>query len=149
MLEVGNGALTFDENKSHFSLWCILSAPLMLGNDIRKASPEVLEILLNKEVIAVNQDPMGRQGVKVRDEGDLEVWSKQLQDGSRAVVLFNRTEEKQTMKVMWEEMGYPANLNASVRDLWQKIDMGDHKGSYADSVQPHGVVMLKVIPVTK
>ncbi len=76
MLEVGNGELTPDENKAHFSLWCMLAAPLMMGNDIRKATPQTMEILLNKEAISVNQDPLGRQGVKVRDDGDLEVWSK-------------------------------------------------------------------------
>jgi len=146
MLEVGNGELTVDENKAHFSLWCMLAAPLMLGNDIRKATPETMEILLNKEAIAVNQDPLGKQGVKVRDDGDLEVWSKVLQDGSRAVVLFNRSDREVNIGVLWTDIGYPEHLNAKVRDLWQKKDLGSSSGGYAADVPSHGVVMLKIAP---
>jgi len=100
MLEVGNGKLTADENKAHFSLWCMLAAPLMLGNDIRKATPETMGTLLNKEAIAVNQDPLGKQGVKVRDYGDLEVWSKVLQDG------LSRTPKRQDPGSMAEERSW-------------------------------------------
>ena len=146
MLEVGNGKLTADENKAHFSLWCMLAAPLMLGNDIRTATPETLDILLNKEVIAVNQDPLGKQGVKVRDDGDLEVWSKSLHDGSRAVVLFNRSKLEPNMHVLWTEIGYPSHLDATVRDLWNKKDTGSSTGGYAVEVPYHSVVMLKVSP---
>jgi len=146
MLEVGNGELTVDENKAHFSLWCMLAAPLMLGNDIRKATPQTMEILLNKEIIAVNQDPLGKQGVKVRDDGDLEVWSKVLQDGSRAVILFNRSDMEVNIGVLWTEIGYPEHLNAKVRDLWRKKDLGSSNGAYAADVPSHGVVMLKIIP---
>lgn len=144
MLEVGNGELTYDENVSHFSLWCILAAPLMLGNDVRSMSDEVLGIITNKELIAVNQDPLGRQGKKVRDDGDLEVWSKELQDGSRAVLLFNRSEEVQEIHFNWYEVGLPQNLKMQVRDLWQLKDMGRFQGSYGDSVPPHGAVVVKV-----
>jgi len=146
MLEVGNEGLTMEENRSHFSLWCILAAPLMLGNDIRKATPEVLEILLNQEAIAVNQDPLGKQGVKVRDDGDLEVWSKPLHDGARAVVLFNRSAQAANIEFRWTEIGYPAHLDAAVRDLWQKKDQGTFQVGYNAEVAPHGVVMLKVMP---
>ena len=146
MLEVGNGKLSLEENKSHFSLWCILSAPLMLGNDIRDLSQEVYNILTNKEVIAVNQDPAGKQGVKIRDDGDLEVWAKQLYDGSRAVVLFNRGESSANMFVGWNEIGYPDYLNANVRDLWKKEDCGKFKGSFSAEVPSHGVVMIKIVP---
>ncbi|MCD6441631.1 MAG: glycoside hydrolase family 27 protein [Candidatus Marinimicrobia bacterium] len=146
MLEVGNGDLTLEENRAHFSLWCILAAPLMLGNDIRNLSPEVHEILTNKEVIAVDQDILGRQGIKVRDDGDLEVWVKQLHDGSRAVVLFNRSDESAKMTVKWTELGYPSHLKAKVRDLWQKKNMGKYSNKYSDVVPSHGVVMIKVQP---
>jgi len=146
MLEVGNGELTLDENKAHFSLWCILAAPLMMGNDIRKATPEIMDILLNKEAIAVNQDPLGRQGAKVRDYGELEVWSKPLHDGSRAVVLFNRSDIKTNMGVLWTEIGYPEHLTAGIRDLWQKKDLGTSTGAFAADVPSHGVVMLKIMP---
>ncbi len=144
MLEVGNGELTFDENVAHFSLWCILSAPLMLGNDIRSLSEEVLEIITNREVIAVNQDPLGRQGRKVRDDGDFEVWSKELQDGSRAVLLFNRSETEEQISFEWFEVGMLQDMKLNVRDLWQKKEMGNFDGSYSAEVPAHGVVMVRV-----
>ena len=144
MLEVGNGDLTYDENVAHFSLWCLLSAPLMLGNDVRSMTDEVLEIITNKEAIAVNQDPLGRQGEKVRDDGDFEVWAKELHDGSRAVVLFNRSESDARFGFDWSEVGLPQKLEFTVRDLWQKKDIGHYKGSYSATVPSHGVVMVKV-----
>ncbi len=144
MLEVGNGKLTYDENKTHFSLWCILAAPLMLGNDVRDLTPQVQQILTNKEVIAIDQDLLGRQGRKVRDQGDLEVWSKELSDGGRAVVLFNRSKSAVRMSFSWQEIGYPDYLPLTVRDLWLKKNMGKFKGSYSAKVPTHGVVMLRV-----
>ena len=144
MLEVGNGQLTYDENVAHFSLWCILAAPLMLGNDIRNMSDEVLEIITNPEVIAVNQDPLGRQGKKVRDDGDFEVWSRELYDGSRAVVLFNRSENEKEIGFKWSEAGLPQNLKFTVRDLWKKKDLGKYTGYFSGMVPPHGVIMVKV-----
>jgi alpha-galactosidase len=144
MLEVGNGELSYSENVAHFSLWCILAAPLMLGNDIRTMSDEVLEIITNKEVIAINQDPLGRQGKKVRDDGDLEVWSKELHDGSRAVLLFNRSETEQEIPFEWYEVGLPQNLKMQVRDLWQKQELGRFEGAYKATVPAHGVVMVRV-----
>jgi len=144
MLEVGNGQLTYDENVAHFSLWCILAAPLMLGNDIRKMSDKVLEIITNPEVIAVNQDPLGRQGKKVRDDGDFEVWSRELYDGSRAVVLFNRSENEKEIDFKWSEVGLPQILKFTVRDLWKKKDLGKYSGSFSGMVPPHGVIMVKL-----
>ena len=144
MLEVGNGELSYAENVAHFSLWCILAAPLMLGNDIRTMSDEVLEIITNKEVISINQDPLGRQGKKVRDDGDLEVWSKELHDGSRAVLLFNRSETEQKIPFEWYEVGLPQNLKMQVRDLWQKQELGRFEGAYEAAVPSHGVVMVRV-----
>ena len=113
---------------------------------VRKATPDIMEILLNKEAIAVNQDPLGRQGVKVRDDGDAEVWSKVLQDGSRAVVLFNRGKHTANIRVRWTEVGYASHLKATVRDLWKKKDLGAFSGSFAADVPSHGVVMVTVAP---
>ncbi len=146
MLEVGNKGLNNTESRAHFSLWCILAAPLIAGNDLRSMSDETKNILTNKEAIAVDQDPLGKQGVKVRDDGDYEVWVKQLADGSRAVVLFNRSLKEKTMKVKWEEMGYPSYIQANVRDLWQHKDMGKFTGKYSDIVPAHGAIMIKVVP---
>lgn len=144
MLQVGNDSLTFEENKAHFSLWALLAAPLMLGNDIRNMTDEVHAILTNKEIIAINQDELGKQGVKVRDDGDLEVWAKQLADGSRAVVLFNRGETEENMTFSWTEIGYSNQLDMNVRDLWLKKDMGKFSEKYSARVPSHGVVVVKV-----
>ena len=144
MLEVGNGNLSYDENVAHFSLWSILAAPLMLGNDIRNISDETLNIITNKEVIAVNQDILGRQGKKVRDDGDFEVWSRELHDGSRAVILFNRSESEKEIHFCWSEVGLPQYLQFNVRDLWERKEKGKFSGSYKAIVPPHGVVMVKI-----
>ncbi len=146
MLEVGNGGMTITEYRAHFSLWCILAAPLMAGNDLRNMSPEIVEILTNREVIAVNQDSLGRQGSKIKDDGDFEVWSKQMKDGSRAVVLFNRSKSDAEMSVSWNEIGYPNHLYANVRDLWKKKDLGKYKGNFSAIVPSHGVAMVRITP---
>ena len=146
MLEVGNSGLTVSESRAHFSLWCILAAPLIAGNDLRNMSEETLEILTNKEVIAVDQDSLGKSGIRIRDDGDLEVWVKQLADGSRAVVLFNRSLTPENISVSWTELGYPSYLKAAVRDLWQHQDLGKFTGSFTAEVTPHDAVMIRVTP---
>jgi len=146
MLEVGNGGMTTDEYRAHFSLWAILAAPLLAGNDLRDMRPEIRDILTNKEVIAVNQDPLGRQGRRVRKDGDLEVWAKQMRDGSRSVVLLNRDVSEKEITVSWEDIGYPSHLSASVRDLWRAKDLGQRKEKFSASVAPHSVVMVHVAP---
>ncbi len=146
MLEVGNGGMTDTEYRSHFSLWAILAAPLIAGNDLRDMRPEIRDILTNKEVIAVDQDPLGSEGKRVKKNGDLEVWSKQMKDGSRAVILFNRASGDHEISVNWEDLGYPNHLEAEVRDLWQKKDLGRFTGKFSASVVSHGVVMVTVRP---
>jgi alpha-galactosidase len=146
MLEVGNGGLTLVENRAHFSLWGLLAAPLMAGNDLRSMTPETRDILTNKEVIAVNQDPLGRQGRRVRDDGDFEVWAKELADGNRAVILLNRSEAEAKIATTWAEIGYPNKTAAEVRDLWLKKSLGKHTGGFSALVPSHGVVMIIVKP---
>jgi alpha-galactosidase len=146
MLEVGNGGMTTGEYRAHFSFWCLLAAPLISGNDLRNMTPEIKEILTNQDVIAVNQDPLGMQGRRVSKKGDLEVWAKQLKDGSRAVILLNRGSAEADMSVSWEQIGYPAHLSASVRDLWQRKDLSKSTGTFGAKVPSHGIVMVKVAP---
>ena len=146
MLEVGNGGLTAAENRAHFSFWCLFAAPLMAGNDLRSAPPETLEILTNREVIAVDQDPLGMQGRKVRDDGAHEVWMKPLADGSRAVILFNRGSEAADIATSWEEIGLFPGGRALVRDLWKKADLGSFVGRFSARVEPHGVAMVRITP---
>ena len=113
MLEVGNGGMTMEEDRAHFSMWALISAPLLTGNDLAKMSAETREILLNKEVIAIDQDALGQQGRRILKNGDSEVWSKQLADGGRAVVLLNRSAAPATIDVRWTDIGYPAATPAN------------------------------------
>jgi alpha-galactosidase len=145
MLEVGNGGMSSTEYRAHLSLWCILAAPLMAGNDLRNMTDEIREILTNTEVIAVDQDPLGVQGHKVRDDGDFEVWSKPLKDGSRAVVLFNRSSGDEKISVTWQEIEL-SEQEATVRDLWEKKDLGRFQNGFSAVVPSHGVVMVKITP---
>ena len=146
MLEVGNKGMTITEYRAHFSLWCILAAPLMAGNELRNMTNEVKEILTNREVIAVDQDSLGMQGRRVKRDGDREVWAKQLADGGRAVVLFNRGPKSQEISVSWTEIGYPQQIAAQVRDLWAHKDLGKLTGKFSAEVPSHGVVMVTVKP---
>jgi len=146
MLEVGNGGMTNTEYRSHFSLWAVLAAPLIAGNDLSTMTAETKEILTNKEVIAVDQDPMGAQGSRVAKNGVLEVWARPLQDGSRAVVLLNRGTTEASITVKWEDLLYPAHLPAAVRDLWQHEDLGKFTGKFTANVASHGVVMVTIKP---
>jgi alpha-galactosidase len=146
MLEIGNGGMTTEEYRAHFSLWAIFSAPLLAGNDLEHMTPDTREILLNKEVIAIDQDPMGIQGHRVQKAGDLEVWSKQLADGGRAVALLNRSDKAATISADWRNIGYPATLPATVRDLWAHKDLARHTGSFSAEVPGHAVVMVRITP---
>ena len=146
MLEVGNGGMTNTEYRSHFSLWAILAAPLIAGNDLRDMAPEIHDILTNLEVIAVDQDALGSEGRRVRKDNSSDVWVKQLKNGNRAVVLLNRSDAEAEIKVSWEDMGYPHHLSAAVRDLWQHKDLGKFTGEFSAQVAPHGVVMVTVQP---
>ena len=146
MLEVGNGGMTTPEYRAHFSFWALLAAPLMSGNDVRSMSAETKDILENKEVIAIDQDVLGRQGRRIKKEGDLEVWGRPLKDGGRAVIFFNRGKAEGEITVTWEEIAYPGHLSAKVRDLWEHKDLGSFTGSYKAKVAPHSVVMVRVMP---
>jgi len=142
MLEVGNGKMNKDEYRTHMSLWCLLAAPLLAGNDLSKMTPDTLAILTNPEVIAVDQDALGIQGHRAAQEGQLEVWVKLLADGSKAVGLFNRGESVMPVTAHFRDVG--VGDTASVRDLWEKRDLGVFNSSFTAQVPTHGVVLLKV-----
>ena len=142
MLEVGNGGMTDVEYRSHFSLWSIMAAPLLIGTDLRTIKPDALKILLNKEVIAVDQDPLGVQGHQVRDANGIHVIVKPLKDGSRAVVVFNEGDSAQDVSVAPAEIGLKPG-RYDMRDLWLHSDRsGD--GSIAVKLQPHASVMYRI-----
>ena len=146
MLEVGNGGMTDTEYRAHFSLWAILAAPLIAGNDLSAMSPQTKAILTNKEVIAVDQDPLGVEASRVAKDGDDEVWARPIKGGGRAVVLLNRSMAPRKITVTWEQLHYPNHLNATVRDLWRHANLGNAKGAFTAEVQGHGVVMVAIKP---
>ena len=134
------------EDRAHFSMWAIMAAPLLAGNDVRSMNATTRTILTNAEVIAVDQDPLGIQGKVVASPGaNLQVWAKRLSGASTvAVALFNRGTSSASITVQWSAIGIPTGA-AVVRDLWEHMDLGSFVGSYtAPSVPGHGVVMLKV-----
>jgi alpha-galactosidase len=145
MLEIGNGGMTAEEYRMHMSLWCLLAAPLITGNDLTRMTPETLAILTNPDVIAVDQDPLGAEGHRVWEEGPLEIWMKPLADGSKAVGLFNREQSTIKITVKFSQIG--VGNRAAVRDLWARKDLGVFNGSYSADVPQHGVVMIRVKPL--
>lgn len=140
MLAAGIGGLELEVYRTQVTLWSLLAAPLILSGDIRMMSEEVREMLLNPEVIAVDQDPAGRQGRRVRVNGDTEVWAKEIK-GSTAVGLFNRGSTTSSIEVPWEELGFGSRRH--VRDLWQRADLG-HLDGYAADVPPRCSALLLV-----
>jgi alpha-galactosidase len=142
MLEVGNGGMTADEYRTHMSLWAILAAPLLAGNDLTTMTPETLELLTNHDVIAIDQDAAGKQGDRVSAEGPIEVWARVLADGSKAVGIFNRHQTALVARVDFGTMGFKGAVKA--RDLWQGKDLGKLNSPYVVNVPAHGVVFLKV-----
>ena len=119
-----------------------MAAPLLAGNDIRDMKPSIAGILMNKEVIAIDQDKLGKQGVRVSQEGTIEVWAKPLADGGHAVGLFNRGDTAAKVTAKWTDIGIKGAHK--VRDLWKHADLGKIDTEYAAEVPSHGVIMLKI-----
>jgi alpha-galactosidase len=138
--------MSTDEDKSHFGMWAILAAPLITGNDVTIMTATTKAILTNADVIAVNQDPLGKQGTLIASSNSQEVWSKQMSGTNvRAVALFNRSGSTASMTVKWTDIGLPAG-SATVRDLYAQKDVGPATDSYtATSVPSHGIVMFKIV----
>ncbi len=134
--------LSRDEQYTHISLWCLLSAPLLIGCDMTQFDDFTLGLLTNDEVLAVDQDPLAHQAARVAQEGPLEVWAKDLEDGSKAVGLFNLGELPTTVTVKWSDLGLKGQ--ASVRDLWRQKDLGAFADAFSAPVAHHGVVFVKV-----
>jgi alpha-galactosidase len=142
MLEIGNGGMNENEYRTHMSLWSILAAPLLAGNDLRNMTPAILEILANREVIAVDQDKDGKQGHRVSKNGDQEVWTRELSGGALAVGMFNRAADEAKITVKWSDLGLTGRPR--VRDLWAHKDVPADGAEYSATVAPHGVAMLRV-----
>jgi hypothetical protein len=134
--------LTPDEQYTHISLWCLLSAPLLIGCDISKMDDFTLNLLTNDEVLAIDQDPLGKQARQKIKKNNYQVWVKKLEDSSYAVGIFNLAKNYQVITVNWKDAGLKSNCRA--RDLWQQKDLGSFKTSFTAKIPPHGVILLKV-----
>lgn len=156
MMEVGNG-MSVNEDRAHFSMWCMLAAPLIAGNDLSNMSKETIAILTNKEAIAVNQDSPGIQGFKYSAKDSLELWFKPLSKGEWAVCFLNRGAKSRTISFLWKEHSVSDTFskreinfnqtNFKIRDLWTKKDIGTTKKSFAGQVASHDVKLLRLSPV--
>ena len=142
LLQAGNGGMTADEYRTQLNLWAILAAPMMLGNDARIMTRETLGLLVNEEVIAIDQDPLGRQGKRVAQNGSTEVWARPLADGSMAVAFFNRGSASAPVAVSWQQLGLDGPRR--VRDLWWHQDIGSGNLRYVVFLTPHTSLLLKM-----
>jgi alpha-galactosidase len=142
MLEVGNGRMKPDEYRTHMSLWAMLAAPLLAGNDLSKMDETTRSILMNKEVIAVDQDALGRQGHRVSAVGPHEIWEKPLAGGAHAIALFNRGEDAEPMTLDLKQLGL--KVGAKVQDVWAHQPVTLSGGVYTTTVPRHGVAMFVV-----
>jgi len=142
--------LTPDEQYSHMSLWCLLSAPLLLGCDLAHINDFTLGLLTNDEVLAIDQDSLGRQATQFSNSDGKVVYAKTLADGSIAVGLFNRGEIQTTVGVKWGPWGTLPTAHVGTtfraRDLWRQLDLGEFKDNFETKVAPHGVVLIRLIP---
>lgn len=158
MMEVGNG-MTNTEDKSHFTLWSMMASPLFAGNDLRIMKSETLNILTNKEIIAINQDALGIQGFKYQSENGVDVWVKPLFDENWAVVFLNRSDKTQKINFDWKkhiiedkDFKYILNLTSqkyNVRDLWEHINLGNTNKIFQKELAPHDVIAIKLTKVKK
>jgi alpha-galactosidase len=137
--------LTPDEQYTHVSLWCLLSAPLLLGCDLEHLDDFTIGLLSNDEVLEINQDSLGKQATPVAAQGNRDVYAKPLEDGSWAVGLFNRSEAAATVAVKWTDLGVKGKQ--TVRDLWRQKNLGVFDGEFESMVPKHGVVLVRLFPV--
>ncbi len=131
-----------DEQYTHISLWCLLSAPLLIGCDMSKLDDFTLNLLTNDEVLALDQDPSGKQAQPLIKNKDYQVWVKELEDGNKAIGIFNLSDEHKKITINWNELGLPDQCK--LRDLWRQKNLGSFRGSFTGKVVPHGVLLLKV-----
>lgn len=152
MLEVGNG-MTYTEDRTHFSLWAMMAAPLMAGNDIRKMTPATKAILTNKDVIAIDQDPLGIQGFRFSNTDSLQIWFKPLQKGDWAVCFLNRSSHDATVNFNWKQTAVvddifhhtlKQDIHYTLYNVWTGKNEGTTKKPFTATIQPHDVVMFRL-----
>ncbi|MEO5910774.1 MAG: glycoside hydrolase family 27 protein [Pelobium sp.] len=154
MLEIGNGKLTPAEDRAHFSMWSMIAAPLMAGNDLRSMEQRTIDVLTNREVIAINQDSLGIQGLKHEVKDSVEFWLKPLKDGSWAICYLNRSTETKKFTINWNELNVndevakrqfiPKEKVYNMRNLWTKKNIGKTTKNMNVSLEGHDVLMLRL-----
>jgi len=144
MLEVGNGHMSLDEYRTHMSLWAILAAPLLAGNDLSQMTAETKSLLTNKDIITIDQDALGKQGDRLHKDGDLEIWTRTLSGGAIAVGLFNRSTSAAPITLKLSDVGL--KRGSSIRDIWSATALTAPNGEFTATVPPHGVVLLILKP---
>lgn len=149
MLEIGNGGMTSTEYETHFSLWCLMKAPLLIGCDVTNMSPDTLRILTNQDAIDISQDPLGEQGYKVKSDGILEVWAGNVTQPSAgsAVILLNRGNVTADVTAYWSDIGINPDVEAEVYDLWKHQKVGTVMDFVTASVPSHGVAFYRITPI--
>lgn len=152
MLQVGRG-MSYDEDKTHFSMWCMMNSPLLAGNDLRNMSKETISVLTNKEMIAINQDPLVYQARRIAGKDGLEVWAKPLvstMSGQIAVALLNRSSETSTIRFYPDSVGLHTEKGYQMRDLWDNKDYPRSNATEVSfSVPPHGIVVLRLTGIAR
>ncbi|KAK7269015.1 hypothetical protein RIF29_21730 [Crotalaria pallida] len=146
MLEVGNGGMSTEEYRSHFSIWALAKAPLLVGCDIRAMDDTTHELISNAEVIAVNQDKLGIQGKKVKSNNDLEVWAGPLSGNKIAVVLWNRSSSNATVTASWSDLGLEPGTTVDARDLWEHSTQSSVSGEISANLDSHACKMYVLTP---
>ncbi len=145
MLEVGNGKLSPDENRTHMGMWAMLASPLLAGNNLSQLTPEVTAVLMNRDVIAIDQDRLGKQAERIYAEGPIEIWSRPLADGSRALAIFNFGEDESFLRginLHLKEAGAGAGWKA--RDVWAAKDLGPIRDDYKLTLKRHASLLLRL-----
>jgi alpha-galactosidase len=148
MLEVGNHGLSGPESRAHFSLWCVLAAPLMAGNDIRHMTPEIRDLLTNPEAIAVDQDALGHQGFRFRVDAEhhLEFWVRELSHHEWALCVLNSGTVPQDVPLDWQKFSFLPEQYYHVRDLWSHREVGRAPAKFGATIAPHDVLFLRLQP---
>lgn len=145
MLEVGNAGLTFEESRAHFSMWCMIAAPLMAGNDVRHMSPEITALLSNREAIAIDQDRLGKQGWRYHASSTKEIWVRELAGGDWAVCMLNVGAQPAELTIDWDHMWFLPK-EARIRDIWAGKDLGAKGHELTRKIASHDVVLLRLTP---
>jgi alpha-galactosidase len=145
MLEVGNGKLTLNENRTHMGMWAMLAAPLLAGNNLSLMTPEISAILTNREIIAIDQDPLGREAGRIFAEGPVEIWARPLANGDVALAVFNFSDDETFLRGITLHLKDAGAGNGwKARDVWTGKDLGRINDDYAFTLQPHASLMLRL-----